>query len=109
MNEVYLDRFELPYNYYEASEYSFKEVVSTLDNNFWRMFKLRTSMGELYFHKRTNLVFDERFELIGRYIMDKICLLEELDNYREIVNWFKTCRATPMSNRDIFLNDVLDV
>ena len=106
INKMFLDRFELPYNYDTASEYRFNNVISTLDTKFWIMWKLRTPLGEFFFHKMTNVVFNDKFELVGRFIKDKVVLLDDLDNAKEIENWFHKCRAAPLSNRDIYVYDL---
>lgn len=106
MTQFRLDRYELPYNYDIASQYSFKEIISFQDKTFWVMSKIRYNQDFLYFHKKTNLVFDDRMNLLGRYINDQIIVVEDLSNKDRIETWLRECKNKPLSIRKIYEEDL---
>jgi hypothetical protein len=106
MTQFRLDRYELPYNYDIAAQYSFKEIISFQDKTFWVMSKIRYNQDFLYFHKKTNLVFDDRMNLLGRYINDQIIVVEDLSNKDRIETWLRECKNKPLSIRKIYEEDL---
>lgn len=92
LNDFTFNKEDLPYNYDEASLYTFKVPFPINDNNFWRMFRVKYDIFDLFFHKKTNVVFDCKFCIIGRFINDKIIPIDRLHNRQDIINWFDTSK-----------------
>ena len=96
MTRSKIERQFLPYDYQSASTYSFTDSVSIYDYNFWTMCKIKYNGYFLFFHKKTNLVFDERMNLLGRYIDNDVVVIEDLINKESIEHWMSECRKKPL-------------
>lgn len=100
--------YNFPYDYDTASRYTFKESVSIQDKNFWTMCKIKYNGYFLFFHKKTNLVFDDRMNLLGRYINDDIIVIEDISDGEIIKCWMEECKMKSLivSRENVLQNDI---
>jgi hypothetical protein len=103
-----IERYTLPYDHQEASRYPFNESVSLHDRSFWTMCRVDYKDNFLFFHKKTNLVFDEKMNLLGRYVNDELIITEDLRERKQIEQWLKECREKPLTSLQEMKEDVLE-
>lgn len=51
-------------------------------------------------------MFDDRMNLLGRYINDQIIVVEDLSNKDRIETWLRECKNKPLSIRKIYEEDL---
>ena len=108
MTRSKIERQFLPYDYQSASTYSFTDSVSIYDYNFWTMCKIKYNGCFLFFHKKTNLVFDDKMNLLGRYINNELIVIEDISNGENIKHWMEECRTKPLiiEQENVLQNDI---
>ena len=100
--------YKFPYDYDAASRYTFKESVTIQNKYFWTMCKIKYNGCFLFFHKKTNLVFDDKMNLLGRYINNELIVIEDISNGENIKHWMEECRTKPLiiEQENVLQNDI---
>lgn len=92
IEEFYIDKAKLDYDYAEASQFGFDKPIKMTESNFWLFKKINCDSLEIYLHKKTNLLLARNGRLLGRYVEDGIIPLESLDNKEHIIYWYAMCQ-----------------
>ena len=92
IEDFYIDKTKLDYDYTEASQFGFDKPIKMHDSEFWKFCRVLCNDLEMFLHKKTNIILARNGRLIGRYVGDKIIPLEGLDNKEHIIYWYAMCQ-----------------